>query len=120
MFKLQLIKCFKKMFHNISFFLTFIILESVVSEKDTEKINIGAANPYKIPPPEDLPPGWLSAIDQNGRIYYYHSKKRVSQWLPPDMCKNIFGKWKDDCQISFCFCDSIYVGNKIQINFGIK
>jgi hypothetical protein len=35
------------------------------------------------PPPLDLPPKWKWARDKRGRIYYYHAKERVSQWLPP-------------------------------------
>ncbi|XP_012233977.2 histone-lysine N-methyltransferase Set2 isoform X2 [Linepithema humile] len=34
-------------------------------------------------PPIDLPPKWKSATDSRGRIYYYHVKDRISQWLPP-------------------------------------
>lgn len=34
-------------------------------------------------PPIDLPPKWKSTIDNRGRIYYYHIKDRISQWLPP-------------------------------------
>lgn len=34
-------------------------------------------------PPIDLPPKWKSATDSRGRIYYYHVKERISQWLPP-------------------------------------
>lgn len=34
-------------------------------------------------PPIDLPPKWKSATDTRGRIYYYHVKERISQWLPP-------------------------------------
>ncbi|XP_031779694.1 histone-lysine N-methyltransferase SETD2 isoform X1 [Nasonia vitripennis] len=35
------------------------------------------------PPPLDLPPKWKWARDKRGRVYYYHVKERVSQWLPP-------------------------------------
>ncbi|XP_076636697.1 SET domain containing 2 [Colletes latitarsis] len=45
------------------------------------------AKTFKSPQPEvppiDLPPKWKSATDSKGRIYYYHAKERVSQWLPP-------------------------------------
>lgn len=34
-------------------------------------------------PAIDLPPKWKSATDSRGRIYYYHVKERISQWLPP-------------------------------------
>lgn len=34
-------------------------------------------------PPIDLPPKWKSATDSRGRMYYYHVKERISQWLPP-------------------------------------
>lgn len=34
-------------------------------------------------PPIDLPPKWKSATDNRGRMYYYHVKERISQWLPP-------------------------------------
>jgi len=30
-----------------------------------------------------LPPKWKAARDAEGRIYYYHTKTRVSQWYPP-------------------------------------
>ncbi|KAL6448906.1 hypothetical protein ACFW04_000569 [Cataglyphis niger] len=33
--------------------------------------------------PIDLPPKWKSATDSRGRTYYYHTKERISQWLPP-------------------------------------
>ncbi|KAJ8681186.1 hypothetical protein QAD02_016973 [Eretmocerus hayati] len=35
------------------------------------------------PPPLDLPPRWKWTRDKRGRIYYYHVKERVAQWLPP-------------------------------------
>ncbi|XP_055529662.1 probable histone-lysine N-methyltransferase CG1716 isoform X2 [Wyeomyia smithii] len=34
-------------------------------------------------PPMDLPPLWKFAIDDRGRLYYYHVKDRVPQWEPP-------------------------------------
>lgn len=34
-------------------------------------------------PPMDLPPLWKYAIDERGRIYYYHVKIRIPQWKPP-------------------------------------
>ena len=34
-------------------------------------------------PPLDLPPKWKWAKDERGRVYYYHVKERISQWLPP-------------------------------------
>lgn len=34
-------------------------------------------------PPLDLPPMWKFAIDERGRIYYYHVKIRIPQWNPP-------------------------------------
>ncbi|XP_065090094.1 probable histone-lysine N-methyltransferase CG1716 [Ochlerotatus camptorhynchus] len=34
-------------------------------------------------PPMDLPPLWKFAIDERGRLYYYHVKERVPQWDPP-------------------------------------
>lgn len=30
-----------------------------------------------------LPPNWKTARDNEGRVYYYHTKTRVSQWYPP-------------------------------------
>ncbi|KAL6448907.1 hypothetical protein ACFW04_000569 [Cataglyphis niger] len=33
--------------------------------------------------PNNLPPKWKSATDSRGRTYYYHTKERISQWLPP-------------------------------------
>lgn len=30
-----------------------------------------------------LPPKWKAVRDSEGRIYYYHTKTRVSQWYPP-------------------------------------
>ncbi|XP_058795844.1 probable histone-lysine N-methyltransferase CG1716 isoform X2 [Phymastichus coffea] len=35
------------------------------------------------PPALDLPPKWRWARDKRGRVYYYHARERVSQWLPP-------------------------------------
>ena len=34
-------------------------------------------------PAIDLPPKWKCAKDARGRLYYYHVKERISQWLPP-------------------------------------
>ncbi|XP_015606823.1 uncharacterized protein LOC107273288 isoform X2 [Cephus cinctus] len=34
-------------------------------------------------PPMDLPPKWKWTKDARGRVYYYHVKERISQWLPP-------------------------------------
>lgn len=34
-------------------------------------------------PPMDLPDHWRFAINEFGRIYYYHEKIRISQWEPP-------------------------------------
>lgn len=34
-------------------------------------------------PTMDLPPMWKFAIDDRGRIYYYHIKIRIPQWKPP-------------------------------------
>lgn len=34
-------------------------------------------------PPIDLPAHWRFALDEYGRIYYYHEKIRVSQWEAP-------------------------------------
>ncbi|CAO1407176.1 unnamed protein product [Diamesa tonsa] len=34
-------------------------------------------------PPIDLPEHWKYAIDNGGRIYYYHTKIREPQWDPP-------------------------------------
>ena len=34
-------------------------------------------------PPMDLPDGWKFAIDESGRMYYYHVKIRIPQWEPP-------------------------------------
>lgn len=34
-------------------------------------------------PPMDLPPQWKFAIDNKGRMYYYHVKIRIPQWEPP-------------------------------------
>jgi [histone H3]-lysine36 N-trimethyltransferase len=34
-------------------------------------------------PPMDLPEHWRFAIDERGRIYYYHTKIRQSQWEVP-------------------------------------
>lgn len=30
-----------------------------------------------------LPPKWKAARDSEGRVYYYHTKTRLSQWYPP-------------------------------------
>merc|ERR1711881_695309 len=32
-----------------------------------------------------LPPKWKTARDSSGRVYYYHSVTRVTQWDPPTM-----------------------------------
>ncbi|XP_062699924.1 probable histone-lysine N-methyltransferase CG1716 [Aedes albopictus] len=34
-------------------------------------------------PQMDLPPLWKFAIDERGRLYYYHVKDRIPQWEPP-------------------------------------
>ncbi|XP_055622991.1 probable histone-lysine N-methyltransferase CG1716 [Toxorhynchites rutilus septentrionalis] len=34
-------------------------------------------------PPMDLPSLWKFAIDDRGRLYYYHVKDRIPQWEPP-------------------------------------
>lgn len=34
-------------------------------------------------PPIDLPEHWKFALDEYGRIYYYHEKIRQSQWVAP-------------------------------------
>ncbi|XP_012274643.1 probable histone-lysine N-methyltransferase CG1716 [Orussus abietinus] len=44
---------------------------------------VSASTPAPEPPPLDLPPKWKWAKDARGRIYYYHVKERISQWLPP-------------------------------------
>ncbi|XP_063933800.1 uncharacterized protein DDB_G0283697-like [Zophobas morio] len=36
---------------------------------------------------EELPPGWKSASDPQGRIYYYHSQHRIPQWNRPEWSK---------------------------------
>jgi hypothetical protein len=38
-----------------------------------------------------LPPKWKAARDSEGRLYYYHTKTRVSQWYPP--------KWEEPQQV---------------------
>lgn len=39
---------------------------------------------YELPPSAlDLPLLWKFAIDECGRIYYYHEKIRLPQWNPP-------------------------------------
>jgi histone-lysine N-methyltransferase SETD2 len=35
---------------------------------------------YRLPP-NDLPEHWRFAIDKYGRIYYYHEKIRITQWV---------------------------------------
>jgi hypothetical protein len=44
-----------------------------------------AMAPPKAPhPSSDLPPGWKSNKDPtSGRIYYYNSKQKITQWEPP-------------------------------------
>jgi len=46
---------------------------------------LGVLAPPSAPhPSEDLPPGWKSRKDpQSGRIYYYNSKLKITQWEPP-------------------------------------
>lgn len=34
-------------------------------------------------PPLDLPEYWKCALDNQGRLYYYHVKIRIPQWEPP-------------------------------------
>lgn len=59
-------------------------------EPEPEPIPVALAEPepeveaaLAPPPPLDLPPRWKWARDKRGRVYYYHVKDRVSQWLPP-------------------------------------
>ena len=33
---------------------------------------------------EKLPPKWASAVDSQGRTYYYHIRDRVPQWNKPE------------------------------------
>lgn len=33
--------------------------------------------------PIKLPPKWKSSKDAAGRVYFYHVKERISQWVPP-------------------------------------
>ncbi|CAB0027877.1 unnamed protein product [Trichogramma brassicae] len=40
--------------------------------------------PAPQPEPQiELPPRWAWSRDARGRVYYYHKKERISQWLPP-------------------------------------
>lgn len=39
-------------------------------------------NDYVLPP-MDLPKYWTYGIDESGRVYYYHLKIRIPQWVPP-------------------------------------
>ena len=34
-------------------------------------------------PEDNLPPQWRSALDKEGKVYYYHIVRRVSQWERP-------------------------------------
>lgn len=57
-------------------------------EPEPEPIPIALAEPeveadLAPPPALDLPPKWKWARDKRGRVYYFHVKERVSQWLPP-------------------------------------
>lgn len=38
------------------------------------------------PPP--LPPGWRAARDATGKVYYYHSKTRQTQWERPTLASS--------------------------------
>ncbi|KAG7208817.1 hypothetical protein KM043_015007 [Ampulex compressa] len=49
----------------------------------SELSSVPSRPPQPEVPPIDLPPKWKSATDARGRIYYYHVKERISQWLPP-------------------------------------
>ncbi|CAH1391554.1 unnamed protein product [Nezara viridula] len=53
----------------------------------TPAVPLSTAPPPPPPPPQHvcirLPPKWRSAKDKEGRIYYYHTKTRKSQWLIP-------------------------------------
>ena len=48
-------------------------------------INLAPGQPATIPPnqPIRLAPNWRVAYDAEGRMYYYHSKTRETQWEPP-------------------------------------
>ena len=39
--------------------------------------------PSTTPPQESLPPQWKSAKDPSGKVYYYHSITRKTQWDRP-------------------------------------
>jgi hypothetical protein len=40
-----------------------------------------------------LPPKWRTARDSSGRVYYYHSVTRVTQWDPPAMDQEEEEEW---------------------------
>lgn len=56
---------------------------------DIETVEV--ATPRAVPPPapggdaasEALPPGWSTAKDDNGRVYYLNNATGASQWTPP-------------------------------------
>uniref|UniRef100_A0A336MYX7 CSON010402 protein n=1 Tax=Culicoides sonorensis TaxID=179676 RepID=A0A336MYX7_CULSO len=47
-------------------------------------------------PQMDLPPLWKFAIDNKGRIYYYHVKIRLPQWKPPILLQPLNDQTTDD------------------------
>ncbi|CAG0901266.1 unnamed protein product, partial [Darwinula stevensoni] len=51
----------------------------------TPSPHLSNASPSAPQIPFDLPPKWVAATDPSGRVYYYHMRKRVPQWLPPLM-----------------------------------
>ena len=52
----------------------------------TPSSNPLALLPLPPPPPQeekDLPTNWKTARDPSGKVYYYHSITRKTQWLRP-------------------------------------
>ena len=63
----------------------------MVDPHRTDIETVEVATPRAVPPPapggdaasEALPPGWSTAKDDNGRVYYLNNATGASQWTPP-------------------------------------
>lgn len=55
--------------------------ETITSKPEFDFMSVNATEADSIS--LKLPPKWKIATDEQGRVYYYHTKTRVSQWYPP-------------------------------------
>ncbi|KAL7745171.1 hypothetical protein ACLKA6_008224 [Drosophila palustris] len=54
-------------------------------ENDSPKVDDTDEVEYKLPPSvEPLPPSWHWALSEDGSIYYFNLKTRITQWEPPN------------------------------------